>query len=259
MVTKPRSKSIAPQKIEAAFLSKDDVKVLREIAQAYKSRRLNMESIARTPRRIAYSEWSPDHYVARLVEDTDLPGLTGDDGATGTGSGSHPIPGRGSCWIYRIIYEGNTPLLVKAFESAQEVYNISKSNIADQIYFDILRDKFGRWIAVISSPERIWVRVTNRFTADGIGYYDWVECSVQLGFPVKTNGRVGLYEEFTSAIEVNGGNRAIELTQTVVEIHRMDIVEVPGTGTGTGSGPNGGATHLFDDSIPPIPANIVAL
>lgn len=121
-------------------LDADDIKLLKEMATAFKGGRSNSPS--RTSD-VTDDPQAPDVYIAYPQETTGIPAL---QDAVGTGTGTAPeegdIPGSGLCDIYRI---SGTEILDVGL--SQTVYNLSDSDVP-QGWLTVIRDKFGDWLLV---------------------------------------------------------------------------------------------------------------
>lgn len=110
----------------------------------------------------------------------------------------------------------------------------------------------------MATPQGITVRITDRTTIDGVGYYDWIEVDKQPGFPATVEGRSGTYATYTAAIEINFSNAAIEVAEMRVVIFPLATPHDEsdggaGSDTSAESSDDGGAAWWFDVSVPPPP------
>lgn len=238
----------------------EEIRLFRRLINLVRTGRINVSNSGKPSRlhqRIS-DHPSPETYIARPVEEDGIPAL--EEGPT-AGTSSDDIAGYAMCNVFQLFHRaGGEPLLLPITGFPVKVYNVSRGPIQKD-WFLVTRAKNGRWLAIVSGVPSFKVRVTARFTDGGIGYYDWFQVLDQVGFPAMPSGRTGTYVDGTAAIEVNGGNRAIELTQMVIEIHPLPSSSQGETGTATGSATEtiAGARYWFDDSIPPIPANPLVL
>lgn len=90
---------------------------------------------------------SPEVYVAYPQEASGIPALTV---LPGTGSGGYDQPGSATCDVFQLVDDGSTPDLQPVSGFSKTIYNLSTTAVP-QDWFLAVRDKFGAWIASVSS------------------------------------------------------------------------------------------------------------
>lgn len=118
-------------------------------------------------------DWqTPEVYVANTPEGG-IPALS--DLGTGSGAGPGDVPGYADCDIYKIKLDGDgEPTTVKAGSLSKRVYNFSASGITGDSWVLTIRDKFGKWIAVVgggSGGNAAFLEITDD-EKDADGYQD---------------------------------------------------------------------------------------
>lgn len=114
---------------------------------------------------------APDVYVTRTPAD----GIPAND-TVGSGTSADDIPGYGTCKVYQLIdppgtgtAEDEVPYLMRVSQKTLTVYNVSDEDIAGDIWCIVIRDKYGRWIAVPPVKENgVWVYVTSNTSTGGL-------------------------------------------------------------------------------------------
>ncbi len=233
--------------------SDNDVRILNEVISDYRQLRRN------PPAR--YEEegthQAPDTYVAYVT--TPIPKLQGPT-VTGTGTGGvdGDTPGSGDCDLYTIrISDG----VLEGLGKKETVYNLTDNDIPAG-WLPITKDKFGRWIALISgSTSSNPVDVSQCGCCDGFLCIDsslatvlscdacpdgapevfYIQSGIWSRYPEMTpNGVISLWSDLDDA-DCNGTGTGSSYSVTPCLWVSCPIeVFVPGTGTGSGSGGSSG-------------------
>ncbi len=117
-------------------LTEEQVAYLKRMLDREMKRPVQTRGRARIPFDVPVS---PDIYIAKAVGDT------GTGGIAGISSGD-TTPDSGTCEIYRVIVNAGIPTLEPISSLDKTVYNISPTNIPENGWVLVARDKFGSWV-----------------------------------------------------------------------------------------------------------------
>lgn len=197
-------------KPEAFFLTAEDVATLKFVISEWRGRLRNARHRRGTENSFDQDFPSPDVYIAKPQSGGGIPALT--PGA-GTGTDAGDMPGSALCDIYQLTETG---LVFTGW--AELVYNLSDSAIS-QRWITIKRDKFGSWLAEVSSAGSS-LRL-GRIT--GVGDSD-------VGTGTDTSGlsmyRVSLYDPSTLTVPT------VEIAEAFSEELCCDIINASGNYAG---------------------------
>jgi len=138
------------------YLTDAEIKMLQRLLDAAKLLDPSLKSAQDGLWSHGEDQSAPEVYVARPINGV-IPAMTpASSTGTGTGTGTAPecdiydSPGYAECRIYEIIDTDNCgPALMEVEDHDEKVYNLSETEISTGgDYIPVMRDKFGKWLAV---------------------------------------------------------------------------------------------------------------
>ena len=125
------------------LLTKDDRATLEELIRWY--RNVQRDKIQRPIPRVEVPDSdTTEVYIARTIEDG-IPALTPEPG---DGPTPKDRPGEAICELYTILRKSTNYELWPIPQLKQRVFNLTAEDIPANEWVPIMRDKFGRWLAV---------------------------------------------------------------------------------------------------------------
>ncbi|MFA5056487.1 MAG: hypothetical protein WC485_00100 [Opitutaceae bacterium] len=131
------------------YLSEKDQHELQRLVKSYRAGEFNPQQ-PETPQQETVT---PDIYVAKLQDGQTL------DGAAGG------VPSRAKADVYKIVPDETGAATLIQAGTDRDVYNISANAIQPDTWFQINRDKFGRWLVATGSASVSFFKVLDDMEA----------------------------------------------------------------------------------------------
>jgi hypothetical protein len=122
-------------------LSPSDIGILRKIIRDVRARRQNVQSRSQEDP----IQYSPEVYIAQAGSTIAPLTITEDDEE---GNSQPDTVQSASCKIFKVKFNADSDDELIDAGFSRNVYNLGGCPIANDYYFPVERDKFGRWIAV---------------------------------------------------------------------------------------------------------------
>ena len=136
----------------------DDRRLLREMVQAFKRNPANLNR-----REELQPRQASEVYIAKAQSATGIPAMSKYAG-TGTGTDSYDEPGSAVCDIYKISELDATPDIRQVSGLTARVYNLSQAAVGGD-WMLVTKTKFGKWVAIPTSLNTIYGRLTEELGA----------------------------------------------------------------------------------------------